>query len=208
MHHIHLVEILRQLRLGEFDVLIGVNLLREGLDLPEVSLVAIIDADKEGFLRSTKSLIQTIGRAARHISGKSILYADRITGSIQETIDDNNRKRQIQKKYNLTNNIQPKPLQKRTLSTNLLKHKTLTKIHVQEKINNLSSEELKQEIKKAKKLMNDAAISMNFIDATKHRDYMLQLENSNHKIKQTKSQPPHQQPPFHIKSTLSKPSCI
>ena len=101
------VEIIRDLRLGEFDVLIGVNLLREGLDLPEVSLVAILDADKEGFLRSERSLIQTVGRAARHINGEAILYADKITSSIKRTLDETNRRRNIQERYNRDMNITP-----------------------------------------------------------------------------------------------------
>ncbi|MEK7735949.1 MAG: excinuclease ABC subunit UvrB, partial [Nitrospirota bacterium] len=101
------VEIIRDLRLGEFDVLIGVNLLREGLDLPEVSLVAILDADKEGFLRSERSLIQTVGRAARHINGEAILYADKITGSIKRTLDETTRRRNIQERYNRDMNITP-----------------------------------------------------------------------------------------------------
>ncbi|MBU4320249.1 MAG: excinuclease ABC subunit UvrB [Nitrospinae bacterium] len=101
------VEIIRNLRLGEFDVLIGVNLLREGLDLPEVSLVAILDADKEGFLRSERSLIQTVGRAARNINGEAILYADKITGSIKRTLDETNRRRNIQERYNRDMNITP-----------------------------------------------------------------------------------------------------
>ena len=100
-------EIIRGLRLGEFDVLVGINLLREGLDIPEVSLVAILDADKEGFLRSDRSLIQTIGRAARNINGKAILYADEITGSIKRTIDETEKKKK-QLKHNEVNKISPK----------------------------------------------------------------------------------------------------
>jgi len=98
-------DILRDLRLGIYDVLIGINLLREGLDLPEVSLVAILDADKEGFLRSESALIQTIGRAARHVEGKVIMYADHITGSMKRAIDETNRRRAIQEKYNTDNGI-------------------------------------------------------------------------------------------------------
>ncbi len=106
------VEIIRDLRLGVFDVLVGINLLREGLDLPEVSLVAILDADKEGFLRSERSLIQTIGRAARHLQGQAILYADKITGSMERAISETNRRRKIQKAYNKAHNITPKGIQK------------------------------------------------------------------------------------------------
>ena len=106
------VEIIRGLRLGEFDVLVGINLLREGLDIPEVSLVAILDADKEGFLRTDRSLMQTIGRAARNINGKAILYADKITGSIERTIEETNRRREKQVKHNKENNIKPKGISK------------------------------------------------------------------------------------------------
>ena len=106
------VEIIRDLRSGEFDVLVGINLLREGLDMPEVSLVAILDADKEGFLRSTRSLIQTIGRAARHINGKAILYADRITGSMKQALDESERRREVQLQYNKDHNITPSGIAK------------------------------------------------------------------------------------------------
>ena len=99
------VEIIRDLRIGEFDVLVGINLLREGLDMPEVSLVAILDADKEGFLRSERSLIQTVGRAARNLNGKAILYADRMTGSMQRAIDETDRRRSKQLQFNIDNNI-------------------------------------------------------------------------------------------------------
>ncbi len=101
------MEILRDLRMGVYDVVVGINLLREGLDLPEVSLVAVLDADKEGFLRSGVALIQTVGRAARHIEGKAILYADKMTDSMQRAIDETNRRRTIQAAYNMENNIEP-----------------------------------------------------------------------------------------------------
>jgi excinuclease ABC subunit B len=106
------VEIIRDLRIGSFDVLVGINLLREGLDMPEVSLVAILDADKEGFLRSASSLLQIIGRAARNVNGKAILYADKITNSIEKAIYETNRRRLIQEEYNKSNNIQPRTIQK------------------------------------------------------------------------------------------------
>jgi excinuclease ABC subunit B len=107
------VELLRELRMGEYDVLVGINLLREGLDLPEVSLVAILDADKEGFLRSDKSLIQTIGRAARNVSGEVHMYADKITPSMESAIDETNRRRAKQVAYNVAHGVDPQPLRKK-----------------------------------------------------------------------------------------------
>ena len=110
IHTIERVEILRDLRMGVFDVVVGINLLREGLDLPEVSLVAVLDADKEGFLRSGSALIQTIGRAARHLDGKAILYADRMTDSMTFAIGETNRRRTIQETYNREHNIEPQSI--------------------------------------------------------------------------------------------------
>jgi excinuclease ABC subunit B len=111
------VEIIKDLRVGEFSVLIGINLLREGLDIPEVSLVAILDADKEGFLRSVRSLVQTCGRAARNVNGMVIMYADKITGSMEKAIEETNRRRKIQKSYNRANNITPKTIWKEITTT-------------------------------------------------------------------------------------------
>jgi len=118
IHTLERIEILRDLRLGKFDVLIGINLLREGLDLPEVSLVAILDADKEGFLRSARSLIQTSGRAARNVNGVVIFYADTVTGSMQTAMDETDRRRKIQEKYNVKHNITPQSITKEI--TNIL----------------------------------------------------------------------------------------
>mgnify|MGYP001459187050 CR=1 FL=1 len=174
------IEIMKHLRQGNIDVLIGVNLLREGLDLPEVSLVAVLDADKEGFLRSKRSLIQTIGRAARHIEGTSILYADVITDSIKETIKDNNRKRKIQEKYNQQNKITPKPLVKKisSLQNFISKKNTIENKEMIDKstLNKMSLKDLKKKARQVKKQMNEAAISMNFSEAAKQRDYLFMLE--------------------------------
>jgi len=180
------VEIMKNLRLGNIDVLIGVNLLREGLDLPEVSLVAILDADKEGFLRSKRSLIQTIGRAARHIEGTSILYANKITKSMEETMNETNRKRNLQIEYNNTHSITPQPLIKEILNNSMLIANKLEKIYhpkIQEHIiNKLSAKELKKEIQKTKKLMESSALAMNFLEAANHRDNLFLLQE---KLKKT-----------------------
>jgi excinuclease ABC subunit B len=116
------MEILRGLRLGDFDVLVGINLLREGLDLPEVSLVAILDADQEGFLRSDRSLVQTIGRAARNLNGRAILYADRVTGSMQRALDEMDRRRAIQRAHNEAHGIVPRSIVKSTDEVRLSTH--------------------------------------------------------------------------------------
>ena len=167
------IEIMENLRVGNFDVLVGVNLLREGLDFPEVSLVAIIDADKEGFLRSKKSLIQIIGRAARNIYGKSILYADTLTKSMKETIDETNRKRKIQKKYNIKHNIIPKSLKsKRKSEFHIKNQKDIVnpKQLIKDELINLSEKEVKRIIKENKKLMEKSARALNFIEASTYRD--------------------------------------
>lgn len=173
------VEILRDLRTGEFDVLIGVNLLREGLDLPEVTLVAIMDADKEGFLRSETSLIQTIGRAARNACGKVIMYADRITGSIQKAVDETERRRIIQLEYNKKNNITPKTIIK-PLSNNLLElvsaFRCVEDIVAEKMVEyDVSKNELPKVIEKLEKEMHSAAGILDFEKAAEIRDKLKDL---------------------------------
>ncbi|MCT4624085.1 MAG: excinuclease ABC subunit UvrB [Schleiferiaceae bacterium] len=180
------VEIMRDLRLGVFDVLIGVNLLREGLDFPEVSLVAIMDADKEGFLRSERSLVQTIGRAARNVEGLAIMYADKITDSMQKTIDETNRRRSKQMAYNEANGIVPQQLKKTKES--ILKGASLAKSTVQYELDQMSSaaaeeevvynskDQLEKDIIKTRKMMEEAAKSLDFIEAARLRDVLLGLE--------------------------------
>ena len=168
------IEIIRDLRLGKFDVLVGINLLREGLDIPECSLVAILDADKEGFLRSTRSLIQTIGRAARNANGRVILYADKITGSIKQALDETNRRREKQIKYNLANGITPQTIKKSISST--LKEMTETDFvkddtHKIEEIKNVE-----KKIKEYTKLMKEAALNLEFEQAALYRDKLKELE--------------------------------
>ena len=175
------VEIMRDLRLGTFDVLIGVNLLREGLDLPEVSLVAILDADKEGFLRSQRSLVQTVGRAARHIKGKSIFYADKVTDSMQATIDDNLRKRALQIQYNDENNISPYALKKSKesiMEQTAVVGKTYDQAAEPESPLTVSEEEIKyltednkrKKIKELRQSMEKAAKDLDFMEAARLRD--------------------------------------
>lgn len=184
------VEILRELRLGIFDVLVGVNLLREGLDLPEVSLVAILDADKEGFLRNQRSLVQTIGRAARNENGKVIMYADKITESMQLAIDETNRRRKTQQDYNLEHGIVPKTILKSREAimeqTKVADSKKTTKryyIEDEERslaadpvVTYLSTEELKKMFERTKKAMEKAAKELEFIEAARLRDEYLALQ--------------------------------
>ncbi|MGR5141283.1 excinuclease ABC subunit UvrB [Photobacterium sp. DNB23_23_1] len=175
------VEIIRDLRLGEFDVLVGINLLREGLDMPEVSLVAILDADKEGFLRSERSLIQTIGRAARHLEGRAILYADRITGSMERAIGETNRRRDKQRAHNDKNGIVPKALETKVSDIMELgapgkgnRANRAAQLHkVAEKkgtYSTMSPQELETEILKLEKEMYDAAQNLEFEKAAELRD--------------------------------------
>ncbi|PIR13090.1 MAG: excinuclease ABC subunit B [Flavobacteriales bacterium CG11_big_fil_rev_8_21_14_0_20_35_7] len=176
------VEIMRDLRIGLFDVLIGVNLLREGLDLPEVSLVAILDADKEGFLRSHRSLTQTIGRAARHLNGKAILYADKVTNSMQLTIDETDRRRSKQMAYNTANNIIPTQINK-AISDDLSKS-AVSSVHydaalqkaAETKLEYLSKPEIEKRIRTARKQMETAAKALDFIAAAKFRDEIAALK--------------------------------
>ena len=183
------VEILRQLRLGEFDVLIGVNLLREGLDLPEVSLVAIIDADKEGFLRNERSLVQTVGRAARNVNGMVIMYGDKITDSMQRTIDETARRRKIQEDYNTAHGQVPTALNKSTekimRSTQVAdgddeveyRIESTSALAADPVVKYMSDDQLDKSIKYTRKQMEKAAKDLDFIEAARLRDELFALEN-------------------------------
>jgi excinuclease ABC subunit B len=185
------VEILRELRLGVFDVLVGVNLLREGLDLPEVSLVAIMDADKEGFLRDIRSLIQTIGRAARNANGKVLMYADRITGSMQKAIDETNRRRAIQMAYNEEHGITPTTVLKSREAileqTKVADSKPATKQYYVEPdeiriaadpvVQYMGKNDLEQLIAETQSKMEKAAKELNFLEAAHLRDELFQLRD-------------------------------
>jgi len=186
------VEILRDLRLGVFDVLVGVNLLREGLDLPEVSLVAILDADKEGFLRNERSLIQISGRAARNVNGTVIMYADKTTDSMQRTIDDNERKRAKQLQYNAEHNIMPTTIKKtkdeiykQTSVLDIRGNKTETPYYVEPEemsmvadpvVQYMTKDQMERTIAETKKRMQKAAKELDFMDAARLRDEMFALE--------------------------------
>jgi len=182
------VEIMRDLRLGMFDVLIGVNLLREGLDLPEVSLVAVLDADKEGFLRSQRSLTQTVGRAARHLKGKAIFYADKVTNSMQLTIDDTDRKRTIQMKYNADHNLVPYANKKSKASImeqsavigknyNQAAEPDPTLEVTEEEIKYFTEENKRKKINELRRAMEKAAKDLNFIEAARLRDMLKKFNN-------------------------------
>ncbi len=184
------IEILRQLRVGMFDVLIGINLLREGLDLPEVSLVAILDADKEGFLRNVRSLVQTVGRAARNVNGRVIMYADKMTDSMKQTIDETQRRRQKQIEYNYKHGVTPKQAGKKMLlqpnsGVEVTVDGKLVKAYVEpEEISYaadpvtqyMSADELKKQIAKLKTAMLKASKEMDFMEAARLRDEMYGLE--------------------------------
>ena len=188
------VEILRQLRLGDFDVLIGVNLLREGLDLPEVSLVAILDADKEGFLRNERSLVQTVGRAARNVNGRVLMYADKMTNSMQRTIDETARRRLTQEAYNLAQNQVPTALVKSkdkimestkvadgdqaTRQIKLLQNEKELEQSIEQDAKFQNPEERAKEIKALKKAMESAAKNLDFIEAARIRDIIKAIDKS------------------------------
>lgn len=185
IHTIERVEILRDLRLGVYDVVVGINLLREGLDLPEVTLVAILDADKEGFLRSERSMIQTIGRAARHVEGMAILYADKMTDSMKAALDETSRRREIQLRYNLENNIEPQSIVKsiRDLTDRVKvlaeskEEYTAEGDEIEPMLDpaSLPRDELARLIKQIEKEMKDAAKAMEFEKAAALRDQLIEL---------------------------------
>jgi len=173
------MEILRDLRLGVFDVLVGINLLREGLDLPEVSLVAILDADKEGFLRSDRSLIQTMGRAARNVNGKVIMYADKITGSMQRAMEETSRRRTLQIEFNEKHNITPQSIKKSVqavIEATKVAEKGAEYKLSRGNIEKMSKEELKKMIKDLEKQMQDAAKLLDFEKAAILRDLIIELK--------------------------------
>jgi excinuclease ABC subunit B len=172
------MKILRDLRLGEFDVLIGINLLREGLDLPEVSLVAILDADKEGFLRSERSLIQTIGRAARNARGEVVMYADKITDSMKKAIDETERRRQIQAAYNKKHGIVPQTIKKdvrEVIEATKVAEQTAEYV-TGKQTKKMSKSERNKLIRDLEKEMKQAAKELNFERAAELRDLIIELK--------------------------------
>jgi excinuclease ABC subunit B len=183
------IEIIRDLRRGVFDVLVGINLLREGLDIPECALVAILDADKEGFLRSERSLVQTIGRAARNVDGRVILYADKKTDSMIKAIEETKRRRKIQEKFNKDNNITPKTI-KRDISDILASIYENDRVNVELPENeekHLVGNNLKKHLDGLKKKMLNFAEDLNFEEAAKLRDEIKRLENNELELPNIKS---------------------
>lgn len=172
VHTLDRVGILRDLRLGKFDVLVGINLLREGLDLPEVTLVAILDADKEGFLRSETTLIQIIGRAARNVDGKVIMYADKITDSMSRAIQETNRRREKQIRYNLENGITPETIQKAVRDLIATEKVAEEKVGYEMNRRRLSQEEIEGVINRLEEEMLKAAQDLDFETAARMRDEM------------------------------------
>ena len=173
------LEIIRALRQGKYDVLVGINLLREGLDIPEVSLIAILDADKEGFLRSETSLIQTIGRAARNSNGKVIMYADRITESMNNAINETNRRRDIQNEYNVRNGIIPTTIYKDLQdSITIVVPEEENKENVKYDLDNMTNIEKRDVILKLEKQMKEAAKKLEFQEAMALRDLILEIKSS------------------------------
>ena len=162
-------EILRQLRLGKYDVVVGINLLREGIDLPEVSLVAILDADREGFLRGKIALIQTIGRAARHTNGRVIMYADRQTGAMKAAIAETNRRRKIQQKYNRDHRITPKNVERKIVEKE-------TVVSRETQLLKIPKTEHTRLIRELKTLMQNVALKLQFERAAQLRDEIVALE--------------------------------
>jgi len=170
-------EIIRDMRLDVFDVLVGINLLREGLDIPEISLVAILDADKEGFLRSSTSLIQTIGRAARNAEGHVIMYADTVTDSMRIAIDETNRRREIQMKYNEENGITPQTIKKAVRDLiSISKVIAKEELQFEKDPESMSRKELEKVVADVQKKMQRAAADLNFEAAAELRDKMLELK--------------------------------
>lgn len=172
-------EIIRDMRLDVFDVLVGINLLREGLDIPEISLVAILDADKEGFLRSETSLIQTIGRAARNAEGHVIMYADTITESMHRAIEETGRRREIQEQYNKENGITPQTIKKAVRDLiSISKEVAKTEKTLEKDMESMSRKELEELIAKVQKQMKAAAAELNFEMAAELRDKMVELKKN------------------------------
>jgi excinuclease ABC subunit B len=172
-------EIIRDMRMDVFDVLVGINLLREGLDIPEVTLVAIMDADKEGFLRSETSLIQTVGRAARNADGRVVMYADRLTDSMRKAIDETNRRRAIQQKYNEEHDITPTTIKKAVRDLiRISKVTSDTKPTLDKDPESMSETELKQLIQALTKKMHQAAVELNFELAAELRDQLVELKKA------------------------------